>query len=107
MISVTFLDAEAGAATAAGGRIGVGDLEGRPSKILDIIHLAAIDQSDADRIDDQRDSIGNSLDVALFGFSQRKAVGKTGTAAAVDGKPKHSRLALLFGNECYAPCSAG
>jgi hypothetical protein len=113
MISVTFLDfeagldAEAGTAAAAGGSIGVGDLEGRTSKILDIIHLAALDQSDTDRVNDQRNAVRDSLDVTFFGFAQRKAVGKAGAATTVDRKPKDGRLALLFGNVCYAPCGAG
>ena len=107
MISVTFLDAEAGTAAAAGGGVRVGDLEGGSSKILDIIHLAALDQSDADLVDNQRNAVRDSLDVTFFGFGQRKAVGKAGAAAAVDRQPKHRRLALLFGNKCYAPCGAG
>jgi hypothetical protein len=107
MISVTFLDAEAGTAAAAGRGVRVGDLEGSTSKILDIIHLATVDQSDADLVDNERNPVRDGLDVAFFGLAQRKAVGKSGTAAAVDRKPKNGRLALLFGNKCYAPCGAG
>ena len=107
MISATFLDAEARAATAAGSRVGVGHLEGCTSKILDIIHHAPIDEVKADRVDDKRNAVRDSLGITFFGLAKRKSIGKAGTTAAVDSKPQYGGLALLFGNKCHAPCGAG
>src|SRR5262245_37454257 len=62
------LDAEAGPASAARGRVGIGDLERRAAKILDKVHPAANDELEADRIDHQRHAVGRRGRVSLFSF---------------------------------------
>ena len=51
------LDAEAGAAAAARGGVGIGDLEGGAAEALDEIDGRAAHQIERDRIDDQSDAV--------------------------------------------------
>ena len=108
MISLTVLDARAVAAAlyaearstaAAGGRVGVGHLESRASKILDIVDLGTVHEVKADRIDHERNTVRFGHAVTLLQLAEREAVGKAGAAAAVDRQAKHRGLALLAGNE--------
>ena len=101
------LDAETRAAAAARGRIGVGHLERRPAKVLDIVDGAAVHQVEADGVDDQGHTIRFSQAVALLRLAERETVGKAGTAATVDGQPEYRRSALLGSDERNALRSAG
>ena len=66
MISLSILDAEARAAAAARGCIWIGHLERGASKILDIIHLASIDEAKADGVDDKGNPVGDSHGIAFL-----------------------------------------
>jgi len=101
------LDAEARSAAAARGRIGVGHLERRSAKLLDIVDLATRQQIKADGIDDQGNTIRFGHAIALLQLAEREAVGKAGAAAAVDGQAKDRGLTLLGGNEGDALGRAG
>ena len=101
------LDAEARSAAAARGRIGVGHLERGAAKIFDIIDGAAIDQVQADRVDDQSHTIRFGNAITLLHFAQGEAVGEAGAAAAIDRQAKHGRPALLGSDEGDALRRAG
>ena len=66
MISLSILDAEARAAAAARGCIWIGHLERSASKILDIIHLASIDQVEADGVNDKGNAVGDRHGIAFL-----------------------------------------
>lgn len=66
MISLSILDAEARAAAAARGCIWIGHLERGASKILDIIHLASVNQVEADRIDDKGNAVRDGHGIAFL-----------------------------------------
>lgn len=66
MISLTVLDAEARAAAAARGCIWIGHLERGTSKILDIIHLASLNEVKADGVNDKGNPVGHSHGVTFL-----------------------------------------
>ena len=66
MISLSILDAEARAAAAARGCIWIGHLERGASKILDIIHLASLNEVKADGVNDKGDPVGNRHGVTFL-----------------------------------------
>ena len=73
--------------------------QGRAAEVLDIVDLAAVEQSEADFVDHQADPVGFGDRVALLQLAQFELVAESGAAAAVHRKPKHRRLALLAGDE--------
>ena len=66
MISLTILDAEARAAAAARGCIWIGHLERGTSKLLDIIHLASLNEVKADWVNDKGNPVGDRHGVTFL-----------------------------------------
>lgn len=66
MISLTILDAEARAAAAARGCIWIGHLERGASKILDVIHLASLNEVKTDGVNDKGNPVGDRHGVSFL-----------------------------------------
>ena len=66
MISLSILDAEARAAAAARGCIWIGHLERGTSKILDIIHLASLNEIKAGGINDKGNPVSDRDGIAFL-----------------------------------------
>jgi hypothetical protein len=95
--SVLFSDRKARSTAAAGGGIGILDLERRAAEILDIIDLSAAYEIKADRIDDQGHTV--ALDGQIVGFDrigQTETILEARTAATIDRKPQNGGLALTL-----------
>jgi hypothetical protein len=89
------LNRKARPAAAAGGGIGVCDLERGATQIVHKVHHAATHKIEAHRIDDERHAIGLHGDVVILGsVSQAEAILETRAAAAFHGEPKNGRLLL-------------
>ena len=102
------LDGEAGPATAARGRVGIGYLKGAAAKRLDKIDRATAHQIQADFVDDQGNTGFFNRDIIRFNaVGKTKAILESGTATAFDGKPQNRRFTLLFGNSRDALGSIG
>ena len=92
-------DREAGAAAAARGGIGVGDLEGGAAEALDKSTGRAADQVERHLVDDQGHAVARHRQVVggdLVG--QAEAVLEAGAAAALDRQAQDRRLALALGD---------
>src|SRR6187402_2762427 len=89
-------DREAGSASAARRRVGIGHAERRAAHILDIVDRAAADEIEADGIDHEAHAIafGDSI-IALHSVGHLELVLETGATAAVDRQAQYRRLALL------------
>ena len=74
MISLSILDAEARAAAAARGCIWIGHLERGASKILDIIHLATVNEIKADGVNDKGNPVGDRNGVTFLKVSHTELI---------------------------------
>ena len=92
-------DAEAGSASAAGGRIRVGHLESRAAEGLYEIHRAAADEIQAHLVDNEGYTVLDRGEIVPFNsFGEAEAILEASAATAFDGKPENGGLSLPLGD---------